>query len=298
MSAASATSARPLAGTAAGGMACAVAANFLFATSDAVVKSLAGRYSIFQIVPMQVVFAALPILVVLWCRTGCRLPRPVHPRLVVLRGLLAGVGTLTGYHAFSQLPLADVYAIMFAVPILVTLLAIPVLGERVGPYRWTAVVVGFLGVLVMVRPGSAAFSTGHLAAFASVVTGASVALILRKVARDEDPAVMVLSVVLGLLAASLPVAAFVAVMPTARDVAVLACSGFLMAAAQLLLLQAYRTATAASVAPMQYSAMLWAIGFGCLMFGDVVQPHVLAGTGVVALSSLFIMHRERRVRAA
>ena len=124
----------------------------LFATSDAVVKTLTARYSVFQLIPVHVAFAALPLLVSTVRAGDLRVLRPRHPRLVALRGLLAGVGTVLNFYAFSTLPLADVYAIIVGVPIVVAVLAAPVLGERADPHRWAAVLGGFAGILVMVRP--------------------------------------------------------------------------------------------------------------------------------------------------
>ena len=127
-----------------------------------------------------------------------------HPFLVALRGMFAGIGTVFGFYAFSVLPLADVYAIAFCVPIVVTLASIPLLGEKVGKYRFAAVVVGFVGVLIMVEPGVAPLSLGHAAAFGSVFTSTGVVLIMRRVAREEQRGVMVAAVMIGLLTVSIP----------------------------------------------------------------------------------------------
>jgi drug/metabolite transporter (DMT)-like permease len=125
---------------------------FLFATSDAVVKVLTARYSVLQLIPVHVAFAALPLLVSTVRAGDLGVLRPRHPGLVALRGLPAGAGTAPNFYAFSTLPLADVYAIIFGVPLVVAVLAVPVLGERADARRWAAVLAGFAGVLVMVRP--------------------------------------------------------------------------------------------------------------------------------------------------
>ena len=268
---------------------------FLFATSDAVVKLLTARYSVLQLIPVHVAFAALPLLVSTVRAGDLGVLRPRHPGLVALRGLLAGAGTVLNFYAFSTLPLADVYAIIFGVPVVVAVLAVPVLGERADPHRWAAVLAGFAGVLVMVRPWAEALSLGHLAALASVFTGACVTLILRRIGREERGAAVVLAVVLGLLAVSLPAAALQAARPPAlADVGLLAVSGTLMGTAQFVMLHAFRAAPASSVAPMQYTMMVWALLYGLLLFGDPARAHVLAGAGIVVASSLYLMHRERR----
>jgi drug/metabolite transporter (DMT)-like permease len=180
----------PLRGAALG-VAMAIVGNFMFTTSDAIVKSLSGRYSIFQIIAMQVPFACIPLFIMLRREGTLAHLRIRHPILVFLRGLMAGLGTIFGFYAFSVLPLADVYSIAFCAPLVVTLASIPILGEQVGIRRFTAVIVGFLGVLVMVQPGFVRLSLGHLSAFCSVFTGASVVLIMRRIGREEDRGVMV-----------------------------------------------------------------------------------------------------------
>jgi drug/metabolite transporter (DMT)-like permease len=108
---------------------------FLFATADALTKTIVNVYSSFQIIPMQVVFASLPIVAMIVRGGGFRIPRGINLALLGLRGLLAGLGAILGLYAFRHLPLADVYALAFCAPLIVTVLAIPILGERVGPRR-------------------------------------------------------------------------------------------------------------------------------------------------------------------
>ena len=266
---------------------------FLFASSDAIIKTLTRTYSIFQIIPMQVAFACIPLAIMLARGGGVVGLRPVHPKLVALRGFLSGIGTVFGYYAVSTLPLADVYAIAFGVPIVVTILSIPVLGEQVGVYRWSAVLVGFLGIMVMVRPGSTELSLGHLAAVAAMLNGAVITLILRKIAGTEHSTALVTSVVLGLFIVSLPGAVLAFRTPELSHVALFAASGLMMGTAQFVMLQAFRRAPAVSVAPMQYTMMVWALLYGVVIFGDSLRFNLLLGAAIVMGSSLYIMHRER-----
>jgi drug/metabolite transporter (DMT)-like permease len=278
------------------GVAIAVVGNFMFTTSDAIVKTLSARYSIFQIIAMQVAFACIPLFIMLRREGTLAHLRVRHPVLVFLRGFMAGLGTLLGFYAFSVLPLADVYSIAFCAPLVVTLASIPILGEQVGIRRFAAVFVGFLGVLVMVQPGYVELSLGHLAAFGSVFTSATVLLIVRRIGREEDRGVMVSAVMLGLLAASVPPLVFVGQVPLWRDVGLVACSGLIMGSAQFVNLEALRRAPIASVAPMQYTMLIWALIYGTVIFGDPVRTNVLLGAAIVIACSLYIMHRER-VRA-
>lgn len=270
---------------------------FLFASCDAITKILTARYPIFQIIPTQVSFAALPVVAAMLWRGRWSVIRPVHPRLVAARGLLAGIGSIGGTYGFATLPMADVYAIAFCVPILVTLLSIPVLGEKVGIHRWSAVLIGFVGIIVMIRPGSTALSLGHAGVFLGACCGAVITLILRKIAGQERSPALVLAVVLGLFVVTAPVGVFVARTPSWQDLGLFAASGLIMGAAQFVMLQAFRRAAVASVAPMQYTMMVWALLYGLVIFGDHARSNVLAGAAIVAVSSLYILHRERRVRA-
>jgi drug/metabolite transporter (DMT)-like permease len=286
-----ALAARPLTG-----VLLAIVAYFLFASCDAITKVLTTRYPVFQIIPLQVLFALLPVVAVLVWRGRSSDQRPVHPRLVAARGLLAGIGSIGGYYAFATLPLADVYAISFCIPILVTLLSIPVLGERVGAHRWSAVLVGFAGILVMIQPGSTALSLGHAGAFLGACCGAVITLILRKIAGREHAPSLVLALILGVLLVNAPLGAFVARLPSLADLGLFAASGLLMGIAQFVMLRAFARAPAASVAPMQYTMMVWALLYGTLVFGDEPRAAVLVGAAIVAASSLYILHRERRAR--
>lgn len=279
------------------GILVALVAFLLFAISDAVLKLLSGRYAIYQVNVMQGVVAAVPLVAMLLWRGRWRRVRIRHKALVAVRGLLGGIGGMLGLTAFSRLPLADVYAIIFATPILVTILSIPILGEKVRIYRWSAVVVGFCGVLVMVQPGSAALGLGHLAALACVLVGSCVILIMRGIGREEDRVVMVSSVVLGLLLVNAVPAAVHWSSPRLADLGLAAASGSAMLAAQFLMIQALRLAPAGAVSPMQYSMMVWALLLGVFVFGDAVRLPVVLGALIVTGSSLYIMHRER-VRAA
>ncbi|WP_165820276.1 DMT family transporter [Microvirga sp. KLBC 81] len=275
------------------GVALALLANFLFTSSDAIVKTLTMRYSVFQVIFMQVTFACIPLSIML-LRDGTLTRLKVrNPFLVFLRGLFAGVGTVCGFYAFSVLPLADVYSITFCAPMVVTLASIPLLGEKVGKYRFSAVIIGFMGILIMVQPGVAPISLGHAAAFGNVFTSAGVVLIMRRIAHEEERGVMVAAVMLGLLTVSIPAVALVGRAPDASDVGLAALAGLIMGIAQFLALAAIRRAPAASVAPMQYTMLVWALLYGIMLFNDPLRPNVVVGAVIVIASSLYIMHRER-----
>jgi len=276
------------------GILIAISGNILFASSDAMVKLLTARYSVFQIIATQALFALIPLTVMI-LRTGrFRSLRIRHPRLVALRAFLAGSATVFGFYSFSRLPLAESYSIAFCTPIFVTMLSIPILGERVGLHRWGAVLVGLIGILVMVRPGFETLNAGHAAALLGALLGSFTVLVMRKLARDEQHAVMVMAVVSGLIIIGVPGTILTFRMPSWPDMALFACTGLFMGSAQFCVAKSLSLAPASVIAPMQYSMILWAIVYGALLFGTRVDPVMIAGAAIVIASGLYIMHRERR----
>ncbi len=268
-------------------------ANFLLTSADAVAKALTSRYPVFEVMTMEVAFALIPLGLMVF-RPGNRLRwREIQDwRIVCLRGLLAGLGTFFSFYAYSKLPLDEVYAIIFSAPIIVTIASIPLLGERVGPYRAAAVVIGFAGILTMVNPGKMTLSLGQLAAFGGALTTAGAILIMRR-GRGERPTVMVAAVMAGLLAVSLPGTILDATPPTASDLALAALAGLLMGTGNFILLSAIRRAPAAVIAPSQYTMLVWAIAYSALLFHDALKPNIIAGAAIVVCSNLYILHRER-----
>lgn len=275
------------------GLMLALVANLLLASADATAKLLTTRYPVFQVITMQVAFAFIPVAAMFARRSVW--PQIRRPALVLMRGLCAGVGTLCSFSAFSVLPLPDVYAIIFSAPIVVTLFSAMFLHEKVGRYRFGAVLVGFAGILVMVEPGVTRMTLGHVAAFGGMLTTAAAILIMRQ-ARHEDANLMVAAVMLGLLLVSLPGCLAVGRAPSLPDVGLAALSGLIMGSGNFIILAAVRRAPAALIAPTQYTMLMWALLYGVILFGNPVRLHVIVGAALVIAASLFTLRRER-VRA-
>jgi drug/metabolite transporter (DMT)-like permease len=276
------------------GAAIALLAFALFAGHDAVVKALGARYAPVQIVFFSVLLGfPLALLMLMGERRPASL-RPVHPWWMALR-TVAAVGTgVSAFTAFAMLPLTQVYAILFATPLLITVLSIPVLGETVRLRRWLAVAVGLGGVLVVLRPGAAALSAGHLAALAAALGAAVAAVIVRRIGPEERPLVLLLYPMLGnflAMGAALPLVYRPMPLADLGLQAVIALSAF---AASLLIIAAYRRAEAAVVAPMQYSQILWATLWGALLFGERPDLGTAIGAALVIGSGLYILLREGR----
>ena len=264
----------------------------LFSLMDATVKWLSASYPVAQILVCNALFALLPVGVMAVRRGGLPQLRTRRLGLHLLRGLLGTTAALLAFYAFSRLPLADAYAIIFATPLLITALSVPILAEAVGWRRWSAVMVGFIGVLIMLRPGMAPIGPGSLAALGAACASACAVLLVRKLSVTETTASIAFysNVTAVLLAGVLFAPTFV--LPRPSDLALMATSGLLGGTALMVLIAAYRRSPAALVAPFQYSQMLWAILLGGLVWGDLPEPVTLLGASIVAASGLFILYRE------
>ncbi len=266
----------------------------LFAGHDTLIKSLGARYA-----PMQIVFFSVllsfPLATVMLLRDETRdtlIPR--HPGWVLARTFAAVVVAVCAFYAFSTLPLTQVYAILFATPLLITVFAIPILGEKVRARRWAAVFVGLAGVLIVLRPGQTEPQLGHLAALVAAVGAAFASVVLRRIGQEERSLVIMLYPLVAnfvVMGAALP---FVYRPMPFGDLLALACVAALAWTASKLIIDAYKSGDAVVVAPMQYSQILWATAYGVLFFDERPDALTAVGAGVIIASGLFILFRESR----
>lgn len=277
------------------GIACAVLAIFLFSVMDALIKVLQADYSTWQIFFFRSLPALLPIAYLVHRGGGVSALRTRRPLAHLLyAGLM--ISFLVGFfHALQYLALTDAYAVAFSAPLLIAALSAPLLGERVGPRRWAALVVGFLGVLIVLRPGGTLIgNAGVVFVLLAVVFYALAMIALRRLSRTESQAAIVfhftaVSVLVG--AAALP---FVWAMPPARDWALLILIGLVGGVGQILITRAFSLAPAVTVSPFQYTQIVWGVALGWLIFADRPDPTVLLGAAVVIASGLYLLHREAR----
>ena len=273
----------------------ALAAFGLYASHDVVIKYLGGFYT-----PVQIIFFStlmgFPLVILMLMRDpGPGTLKPVHPWWSALRAFAAVGGFFSAFYAFSVLPLAQTYVLLFAMPLIVTLLSIPILGERVGAHRLSAVLVGFAGVLVVMRPGLEPLSLGHVAGLSAAFFSALASVIVRRIGAVERTGVLMLY---PMMANILVMGGFLALvyepMPGLHlgATAVIAALGF---GAALSMIAAYRRAEAAIVAPMQYSQILWASAYGFLLFGEAIDRTTVTGAGLIIVSGLYIVLREHRL---
>jgi drug/metabolite transporter (DMT)-like permease len=279
-------------GRVARGIAMALVAYAAFSTADALLKLTSGGFSVFQIALFMAFFAMLPVLATTIGRGGLKSIVPRNLGLVTLRGMLTACCGMLAWNAFAVLPMAEVYALLFAAPMLVTAFSAVLLGETVGWRRWSATFVGFIGVVVMIDPRFSGFGLGHLMAGLAAVAGALSFVILKKIGAAEKSAAVLFSVLFWIMAACLPPAVAAWVWPTPGELGVMAAAGLLFGVGQAGLVFATREAPAVVVAPFQYSQMIWAVVFGLLVFGDVPTANLFVGLAIVVACGLFIVYRE------
>ncbi len=265
---------------------------FCFGVMDSLIKWLSAAYGTWQIIFFRALFALLPIAVLLARDGGVRALRTDRLLSHVLRALVGTVAIFCFFYSFANLPLADVYAISFAAPLIVTALSVPLLKEAVGWRRWTAVLVGFAGVLVMLRPGAGVISVAALVCLTGTVFYALTMIFVRHLSRTETNAAIVFYYMV-----TLTLVGAVAMIPDWRtpgpvDFALLAAIGIIGGIAQLSLTQAFRLAPPSLLAPFEYTGMIWAVSFGYLFFGEVPDEAIWIGVAIVIASGLYIIHRE------
>ena len=263
----------------------------LFALNDVMGKWLVSTYSVGQVLLLRSA-AALVVLVPLLWHSRTRLFPVERPWLQFARVVAASFEVFAFYYAVITLSLAEVMTYWLAAPIYVAAASPWLLGERVGAWRWAAILVGFAGVVVALRPGAGAFSLPIIVSLVGSFMFAFVILGARMLRGTADVA-LVLWQNLGALVAGLATAPFGWVMPTPGDFALLSLLGVVAMLAHLLIARSLKLADAATVAPLQYTLLLWAILFGWLIFGDVPSAAILAGAGLITASGLAIWLRER-----
>ena len=274
------------------GAALALAAFAVFSTHDVIVKKLGVTYSPFQVVFITALLS-FPILTLVMMRDSTPdTLQPKHPYWVTVRSIVGVVAALCAFYAVTALPLSQFYAFLFASPLIITILAIPMLGEVVRMRRGLAVLVGLIGVLIVLRPGSSEFTAGHLAAITAACAGAFVSIITRKISAEERSVVLIIYPMMSNLVITAMILPFVYIQIPLADLGLFAIDTVLVLVAMWLLVAAYTRADAIIVAPMQYSQIIWATLFGIFIFSEYPAWQTYLGTAVIVLSGAYILRRE------
>lgn len=268
-----------------------------FACLDAMAKYLGGHMDPMQVVAMRYVSAFLLALIFSNPFTRPGILKTARPRLQLIRGLMMLLTTIFNFLAFRYLQLDEALAIMFSTPFLVAILAGPILGEWVGWRRWTAIAVGFFGVLVVIRPGLGGMHWAALLSVASAIFYAGYAIATRMVMRhDSSETTLLYANVVGVVI-MLPVLPFVwTAPPSGFDLILLLGVGAFGSAGHFLLILAHHRAPASALSPFMYTQLLWAVTFGYLVFNNAPSRWTLAGAAIVVGSGLYLLYREQKVR--
>lgn len=278
----------------------------VFTMMSATLKTLTDRYPTGEVVFFRSAFAILPLLA--WLAWRGDLIGGLRTQNVLghfKRGFLGTVSMALSFAALSYLPLHEAIAIGYASPLILVILAALLLKERVRAYRWTAVAVGFVGVMIMLSPylTPQTFAGGMMAgpalgagcALVAAVLSAGAMIQVRRLTGTEKTGAIVFY--FFLLAAGLSFCTIVLGwnMPDASDLGFFILAGILGGIGQILLTESYRYADASVIAPFEYTSMIWALLLGWFMFADLPTPTILVGASIVSATGLFIVWRERRL---
>lgn len=268
-------------------------AGLMFALMDAGMKWIANSYSPFQIAAMRSLAALPPVLVWILSRGRARTLLRVHWPLHLLRGVL-GVGVMAGFvYGVARMPLSTAYAIVFVAPLMVTALAVPLLGEKVGPRRWAAIVVGLLGVIVVLRPGTASVATlPGLVLVISALSYAVAAITVRKLTQRDSPEAMVFWFLLLLTVFAGAIALF-EWRPVQREHGwVVAAIGLTGALGQIALTHAFRLGEASQIAPLEYAGLVWVVMLDLAIWQVLPDGMTWLGAAIIIASGLYLIRRE------
>ena len=280
------------------GIAAMIAGMAMMSSMDALAKWLGADYPIGQIVFFRNLFGLLPTLVIVWQLGGFALPRTQRWRMHLLRGLLGVTAQFSFFLGLRSLGLAEATAIAFAAPLMVTAMSVPLLGEKVGPRRWSAVVVGFRGVLFMMRPEPCSFQPAALLILLAAFCYGLIMVTTRMLARSDSNAAILLFGSTVSLAVSTVILPLGWKTPALADLAVFAALGLIGGTGMFFITQAYRHAPAAVIAPFEYTALVVAAILGFLVWQEVPDLYVWLGAFVVIAAGIYIFYRETRLSQA
>ena len=276
------------------GMMAAAGAFCLLSVMSLFAKLLSETHHVIEIAFWRNIIAFLPFLAIVFL-FGRRdiLKIRSKPRVLVFRSLFGTMNILFMFGAFSLLPLANVTALIFTATLFIPILGFFLLGERVGPYRWSAVAVGFVGVICVAQPGGdwnmLGVVLGLVAAFFNAVLGT----LLRLLGRTEMPETMTFYFLLIGTLALAPFMPFLGTMPARDEIGLLIGLGISGCLMQFLLSVAFKNAPAALVSIFNYTQIIWATLFGWAVFGDWPSLNILIGAAIIIASSLIVVLRER-----
>jgi drug/metabolite transporter (DMT)-like permease len=268
----------------------------LLTANDAVSKYLAESHPVGQVICMRQAATLLVIVPYVMAVTGWGALRVASWPGQTTRGLLFVANAALIVLSLSLLPLATVITIMFASPLITAALSFPMLAERVSPRRWTAILAGFAGVLIVVRPGAAGFEWALMVPVAASVANSLRDVMTRRLSRTETSIAILFWSTLIVMAAGALTAPFGWQPVAAPAAAWFVLAGVFNASAHFLLIEALRLGEAAVITPMRYTSLIWATLIGYAVWRELPDAWVLAGSAVIIASGLYMIRIERKTR--
>ncbi|MCW1844095.1 DMT family transporter [Prosthecomicrobium hirschii] len=265
---------------------------FFFALNDALGKWLVADYSVGQLLLLRTIGAVFVLAPLLWMHRPALIGGG-QTGLKLARVACMAADTFAFYYSTLYLPLADVMTFYMAAPLLITAIAVPFLGEKVGIWRWSAILVGFVGVVIALKPTGAAVSMVSLIAlFGSTMYAAGVTI--TRALKDTHWLQLVTWQFAGAGLTGLVTAPIGWVTPGPVDLLLLFLLGVVAVVCFILIVRALSNTPASVLAPFQYSSILWAAVMGWLVWGDVPTREIVIGNAIIVASGLFLFYRERR----
>lgn len=275
------------------GIALMLLAVWLFSFGDALGKYIVATYSVGQLLLLRAAASLVLMSPAIW-RQRSALRNIQRPGLQLIRVVLSTLEVAAFFAASVYLPLADVITYYLAAPIFVTAASAIFLGEHVGWRRWSAIVVGFIGVMIALRPSTQAVSWPAMIALAGSASFAALMIITRSL-RGTPDIVLTSAQFCGTLLFGLIAAPFGWISPSLPDFGLFATAGVISIAAAMCVNRSLKLAPASVVVPYQYTMIIWAVIFGYVVFGDVPSVAMLAGAAVIIVAGLYIFLREQRL---
>ncbi len=280
------------------GIACMIGGVATLTLNDGVMKWMTASYPVGEIIFIRGLFVLIVVALFAWRAGGLGTLRVHDVRGQAVRALFTIASTAFFVTGLSFLPMAEAIAITFASPLFVTALAPSLLGEKVGWRRWLAVLVGFVGVLIMIRPDSEHMRWAMLLPLMVALTFGLANIVTRRISATESSVSIMGFSMLSVTLVALATAPFGWRMPTIEDVALLALAGVLHGSAHFLMIEAFRLAEATVASPFVYTAMIWAVILDLIIWFVLPDPWVIGGVVVVISSGLYILRRETLRRRA
>lgn len=276
------------------GIAFRVAAMACMALLSALVKWTGSRgIPVFEIILFRNLFAFVPLGLYIWRTTGFEVLKTKRPFGHLVRSAVGLTGMVCGFSAVQYLPLTEATALQFTSPLFMTALSALLLSEKVGRHRWGAVLVGFVGVLIMARPLPGQMNIPGVTLGVLSALGAAGAMVaIRQIADTERGPTIVFYFTLGGVAIGLVGSVFGWVTPDPLTLAMLVVAGLIGGVGQLFLTEALRQAPIGVIAPFDYTQLIWAALLGLVIWGELPHPLTLVGAVVVAASGVYILRRE------